>query len=315
MSDVTMSDVTMSDVLTLLSLVPLLPALCTLVVIGIAYFIFHRSTSLVHITELWIHPIKSCGGFKVDAAKLLRSGLQWDREFAICNAQGEVLSQKTYPKLAEILPKPHCTRGADKEAAPGPDVTLTGLTLHAADEATGVFVDLTATPTSCVTSWGGNSEPLNADLFDAATPWLSARLGFECSLVRLTSRRSLRTTRLAPVAHDAKDCCRYQDGAPLTMLSEASVRMLSSKFGNALPPCRFRPNIVVGGCIPLAESSWTGLEISGVETSPSEGERRRVGIKPLMEAYRCTMVTIVQVGLSLLCEQAGLDSRTPAGTD
>lgn len=31
-----------------------------------------------------------------------------------------------------------------------------------------------------------------------------------CSLCRLTSKRPLRTTPLAPVSNDALDCCRYQ---------------------------------------------------------------------------------------------------------
>ena len=73
------------------------------------------------------------------------------------------------------------------------------------------------------TKWGGNSAPLEAIVYPAADVWLKEHLGFECSICRLSSKRPLRTTRLAPVSSDPNDCCRYQDGAPLTILSMASV--------------------------------------------------------------------------------------------
>ena len=76
------------------------------------------ATGTLTISELYIHPVKSCGGLKVTEAKVLRSGLQWDREFAIVNGDGEVLSQKTHPRLANIWPVLHCTE-------PGPCLLYT----------------------------------------------------------------------------------------------------------------------------------------------------------------------------------------------
>ena len=268
------------------------------VILAIMFVFFKllKPSGPIRIKELWIYPIKSCGGIQVESAALLRGGLQWDREFAVINGDGEVLSQKTYPKLAKIVPTLQVKEVSGQPAQPisagGIGAVLTGLQLGVTDDkASAVFIDLEkGKHAPCKTVWAGNSTPLEAEVFDVADEWLTAFMGFPSRLVRLTGRRALRTTRLAPVAHDPQDCCRYQDGAPLTLLSQASVDQVSKRFSRALPACRFRPNVVVDGCGALDEARWTGVTVG-----PAAAEAvHTIGIKILMEAYRCTMVTIAQ---------------------
>ena len=246
----------------------------------------------VVVAELWVYPIKSCAGVRMDAALMQRAGLQWDREFAVIKLDGEVLTQKVYPTLAKIQPSLQCSQqmmGTAVPATPGPGADLTGITLSSTAMPATVHVDLTSECETVpqTTVWGGNSEPLHAVRLPAAEEWLTEHMGFPCSLCRLTGRRALRTTRLAPVANDPQDSCRYQDGSPLTVLSEASVAALNRKLGSAcsLSPHHFRPNIVVSGCGAFEEAQWTALRVG-------DGA---VPIRMLMEAYRCTMVTIAQV--------------------
>ena len=291
-----------------------------------------RGPSVIKVAQLWVYPIKSCGAVRVEESLVHRGGLQWDREFAIINASGEVLSQKTYPKLANICPVMHCTsRGSAETTSPGIDATLAGLTLRAGpSDANGVHVDLTKPGTAaveCTTTWGGNMTPLGAVRYPAADEWLAKYMGFACSLCRLTSRRALRTTRLAPVANDPLDSCRYQDGAPLTILAEESVGAVSRRFKKTVPACRFRPNIVVSGCTPLDEQSWSSVSIGGAADGDGGGEdgggaagRAACGIRVLMDAYRCTMVTIAQAaeeqpGVEAGSRPQGLDPRTAAEID
>ena len=251
-----------------------------------------RPVGPVVVAELWVYPIKSCAGVRMDAALMQRAGLQWDREFAVIKLDGEVLTQKVYPTLAKIQPSLQCSQrmmGTAVPATPGPGADLTGITLSSTAMSATVHVDLTSECETVpqTTVWGGNSEPLDAVRLPAAEEWLTEHMGFPCSLCRLTGRRALRTTRLAPVANDPQDSCRYQDGSPLTVLSEASVAALNRKLGSAcsVSPHRFRPNIVVSGCGAFEEAQWTALRV-GDEAVP---------IRMLMEAYRCTMVTIAQV--------------------
>ena len=262
------------------------------------------------IKELWTYPIKSCAGVKLESARMHRGGLQWDREFAIIDMReetsGQVLSQKTYPKLANLWPVLHCTEASPsgKGQLPctpsSPSARLDGITLHEGDpngqSNSSVHVDLNdkGGEKACRSTWVGNSTPLDAIRYPAADTWLAAFLGFPSSLCRLTSRRDLRTTRLAPVADLTTDCCRYQDGAPLTILSEASVDAVRRRFRpHKLSACRFRPNVLIDGCGALEESTWARVTVGGAEDE-GDSTKPAVGIRMLMDAYRCTMVTIVQ---------------------
>ena len=198
-----------------------------------ALYTAHRDR-VFRVSELWVYPVKSCGGVSVAEARLLRGGLEWDREFAVVTADGEVLSQKTHPALASIQPTLHTIEAG----------ALSAITLSAG--ALSVRVDLTSPEgaEACTTMWVGNSAPLAALRLPAATAMLSQHMGFACHLCRLQARRSLRTTRLASVADDPADCCRYQDGAPLTLLSEASVTALNKRAVSAsFEPCREEANI------------------------------------------------------------------------
>ena len=145
-----------------------------------------------------------------------------------------------------------------------PDAELTGITLSI-DGKSSVQVDLTDATGAieCTTRWGGNSTPLGAVRLPAADAWLSQHMGFPCSLCRLRCRRGLRTTRLAPVSNEPKDNCRYHDGAPLTVLSDASVHAVNRSLSHTLPPGRFRANIVVSGCRALEEGSWSRIAVGG----------------------------------------------------
>ena len=53
-----------------------------------------RRPRVVVVSELWLYPVKSCGGVQVEETVVHRGGLQWDREFAIMMPDGEILSQK-----------------------------------------------------------------------------------------------------------------------------------------------------------------------------------------------------------------------------
>ncbi len=53
---------------------------------------------------IWVYPIKSCGGVRVLEWPLGPNGLLLDREWALVGDDGNVLTQKGFPKLALIQP-------------------------------------------------------------------------------------------------------------------------------------------------------------------------------------------------------------------
>lgn len=71
------------------------------------------------LTAIFVYPVKSCAGVRVDNWPLLPphgQGLLYDRTFAIIDENGRVLSQKMYPMLALIRPYFHFDHRGESEA-------------------------------------------------------------------------------------------------------------------------------------------------------------------------------------------------------
>ena len=58
-----------------------------------------------HIGQLWVHPVKSCAGVRVPAARLLLTGLEGDREWMVVDAEGEFVSQRELSRMALVQPR------------------------------------------------------------------------------------------------------------------------------------------------------------------------------------------------------------------
>ncbi len=54
------------------------------------------------LTEIYVYPIKSCAGIALERATLLETGLEYDRNWMVCEADGAMLTQRTYPRMALI---------------------------------------------------------------------------------------------------------------------------------------------------------------------------------------------------------------------
>ena len=62
-----------------------------------------QRTAHISISQLWLFPIKSCGGFRVSSASIPPTGLLHDRQWAIIKlADGVVQTVRAFPQLATI---------------------------------------------------------------------------------------------------------------------------------------------------------------------------------------------------------------------
>ncbi len=57
------------------------------------------------LDELWVYPVKSCGSIRMPHARLLATGLAWDRHWMVVDDRGEFLSQREWLGLALIRPE------------------------------------------------------------------------------------------------------------------------------------------------------------------------------------------------------------------
>ena len=223
----------------------------------------------VHLSALFIYPVKSVRGCAVDEATVDPRGLAGDRRFMVVDADGKFLSQRTLPRLALI--------GTRLDAAT--------LSLEAPRHGV-IEIPRDGQPDADqrqVSVW--SSGDLTAeDCGDAVAGWLSDFLSTSCRLVR-AGAAFRRPVRKVPAGLEASEVA-FADAFPGLLLTEASLRALNDRLiarGEEMVPMdRFRPNLVVAGATPHAEDGWTRVRIG------------RAVLRCAGPCARCVMTTIDQ---------------------
>ena len=225
----------------------------------------------LQIEQLWIYPINSCAGIRLEQAELQSAGLEWDRAWMLVDAQGEFVSQRELPRM--VLIQPAFRFGQLELSAPGMLPLLLELELDPASQRLPVQV------------WDDRVQAW--DMGDAAAQWCSEFLQAGLRLVRFDPavRRlsSERWTRGVEAPN------RFSDGFPLLLLSSASLadfnQRLQALGQDPVGIERFRPNLVLGGLDAHDEDRLAEL----VFPLQAGGEVRLQPVKP---CARCAIPNI-----------------------
>lgn len=224
----------------------------------------------MQITELWIYPVKSFGGFRTQDAEVEPWGLCGDRRWGVVDPRGSKLTAREVPALlglrAEILDE-ETIRIHHGGAAARDQGSEDSILVEAP-------IGMPAVPVSH--SRLGSAAPADEDVND----WLSTRLGRP---VRLVWQEDPRDRTLDP-DHGGRDgeTLSLADAGPLLLTTEASLARLQEWVGPApqLDMLRFRPNVVIDGDHPFAEDDWATVRLGEVEFRTTE------------VCDRCVMTTI-----------------------
>ena len=204
------------------------------------------------LSNLYLHPLKSCAGIEVRERALIETGLDLDREWMVVDAHGEMLTQRELPRLALVQPtlRDH-------------DIVLR------APGMLGLHVWLDRVEARCrVRVWDDEVDAW--DMGELAAQWFSDFLGqpklrlvrFDLEgRVRLAERRWTGELEAPTV---------FADGFPLLVASTASLAELNRRLvaaGQAsVTMARFRPNLVLDGLPhPHDEDMFETLEIDAPE--------------------------------------------------
>lgn len=257
------------------------------------------------VQSLTVYPIKSCAGYVIPAGvewDIMPEGLAWDREWCFINqANGQVLSQKKYPKMALIRPDLRIEEGVMAIRYMG---TITN-------------VPLSSAPSFYESNWALQSRVCDDKVttwrlknFEEGNKFFSEILGIPCALARFPSGGSGSAARHAKAhlqKHQRKDNLstshmdvdadtgmptqlRSEDGTPqrpILLSNESPILLINSsslaavnavittRSGKPADARVFRPNIVVGtshsSCYPFssdepyAEDAWSSLRIGQQE--------------------------------------------------
>lgn len=212
----------------------------------------------MHLSGLFIYPVKSLRGLAVTEARVDDFGLVGDRRFLVVDDQNQFLTQRALPRMALIetelggdsliLRNPHHGSAAVSLTEPGAPLTVQVWRDTVIAESCSVEIDV----------------------------WLSDFLRQPCRLVRLGQKFSRpipphklpALSRQSSAGASAEHVVSFADAYPFLSLGEASLADLNDRLiargEDPLPMNRFRPNLVIAGSPAFAEDTWPRFRIGDI---------------------------------------------------
>lgn len=259
----------------------------------------------MHLSGLFLYPVKSLGGFSVPSATVDALGLVGDRRFLVVDETGRFLTQRALPRMALVstsLDATHLTLSVSPSSLPSVPAPSSVRVALASDP---------AAPLRSVSVW--KSENLLAeDCGNDAATFLSDFLATRCRLVRIGAAftRAIPPHKLPPslspqpAALPIPHVVSFADAHPFLIIGESTLADLNDRLlargEEPLPMDRFRPNLVVTGAPAFAEDTWAGFRIGDVTfrgsgpcarcimTTTDQATGERAGPEPLrtLATYR-----------------------------
>ena len=218
---------------------------------------------MIRIKDLYVYPVKSCKGVRVDETTLSPTGFLGDRNWMVVNEHGVFVSQREQPRLALVEPK-------------------------LADDR--LILMTSGMPELVMPREAKDGERTEVELFGekipalvashAASSWFSSYLGGDYRVVTCDPE----FVRKGGVQYPSRDEApiSFVDNYGILVISEASHEDLNRRLVSGVPMNRFRPNIVVEGVDPYGEDYFASASTADVTL-------RFIDI-----CYRCNLTTIDQ---------------------
>jgi len=196
----------------------------------------------MHLSEIYIYPVKSLKGIALREAPVEARGLSFDRRWMLVDRSNKFLTQREFPVMARVsieLDGGRFTATVDNERIEVPFEPGSG-EFHWAK------------------IWGSN---VKSEFYPShVDEWFSRALETECRLVRFP-HASKRAVNPIYAVRKFEDEVSFADGYPFMLLSQASLDELNSRLPEPLPMNRFRPNFVVEGSEAFDEDNWKKIRI------------------------------------------------------
>lgn len=259
-----------------------------------------RADGDLRLSAIYVFPVKSAKGIKVNEARATATGFEFDRRWMVVDQSGRFVTQRTQPRLVHV------------------DTALTAdhLVLSAPGHGE-VRVPLKLEPeaSQTVTVWH-DTLPAREESRQAAE-FFSDLLGAAHKLVRFPEAGERAVPRVPKDGRAGGEYAdsrpsedrvtgrrvQFADAFPFLLISQGSLDLLNEKLAaKGVPPMgmeRFRPNLVVSGCEPHAEDRWDVLFIGDMRfdvvkpcarcSIPSvDPEKATYGVEPLrtLATYR-----------------------------
>ena len=251
------------------------------------------------IQELYVYPIKSCRGIRVQNVKVLKNGFEFDRNWMIVDSNNTFITQRKIPKMAllsvEIL--------SHKLKISYPNCDAIEVDLNVESE----VIDCTV--------WKDTVKCFRYN--NVVQNWLSQCLGVECSLVKLAHPKArIHTSAVREMPYEVT----FADSAPILIVNRASFTTFTKAELKKEEILRFRPNIIVETETAFEEFKWkyfnsgsVVLESNGpcarctlIDVDQNSGEKNLNFLRELSEFLRSkTTLKTIDFGIKFIPASVG----------
>lgn len=218
----------------------------------------------IQVQDIFIYPIKSLKGIRLESAKVLERGFQYDRRWMLVDRTGLFITQRTHHQMALIQ-----VELQDKHL----------LVYSTINQATPIQIPFNLQSESQieVTIW---DDRILVNLVDPSfDKWFSEILGVDCQLVVMPESSERKVSSNYAINGESVS---FADGMPYLIIGQESLNQLNLKLANPVSMNRFRPNIVFSGGEGFIEDGWKNIKIGTLDFCV---------VKP---CARCVLITVDQ---------------------
>lgn len=201
---------------------------------------------MLQISELYIYPIKSLGGIKLDQALITDRGFEYDRRWMLIDSNNRFISQREVPAMALLNVR---ILNNHLQVVNNQNQTSVKIPLYTNNQQ---LINVIIWDDICI------AQPVSEEI----NRWFSDTLGLNCRLVYMPNE-----TKRATDPHYSADgmITSFSDGYPFLIIGQASLDDLNKRVDTPLPINRFRPNIVFTGGSPYLEDTMDSFSINNVD--------------------------------------------------
>jgi uncharacterized protein len=193
------------------------------------------------VTELYIYPIKSLAGIRVETAFAQARGFENDRRWMLIDNDNQFITQRNYPILSQFFPK----------------IKASSIEISFLDEKHEFSIRESLNEPIFSKVWDDKTTVFEVNV--TTSKWFSKMVGFGCKLVKIGDRihTSSQLNKSFPVS--------LADGYPYLLIGSESLNFLNEKLEEKIMVQRFRPNIVIQTELAHEEDFLTLFEIGAVK--------------------------------------------------
>ncbi len=190
------------------------------------------------VKAIFIYPVKSLAGIRVETSNAEIRGFQYDRRWMITDRGGNYITQKEIPTLALI-----------KTAFRDDGIAINSPVLNRET----LFIPFDCSSDQKIKTRVFQDD-VNASLVGkVADEWFSDSLGKYCRLVYMDDDSERLVNRKYAVNTESVS---FANSFPYLVISEASLEDLNKRLVKKINADRFRPNIVIDGGEAYFEDQW-----------------------------------------------------------